>query len=97
MQRLLPPHRLSVDTTGCKAVQNALMMLLTYAALVLNPGPSTPQVMAMDSATLAVTLLDGVPPVTHRDDANPPPFTTSPGSSGNRSVSVFASSRSVVR
>jgi hypothetical protein len=53
--------------------------------------------MAMDPATLAVTLLDGVPPVTSRDDANPPPFTASPGGGSGRSVSASASKTAVVR
>ena len=53
--------------------------------------------MAMDPATLALTLLDAVPPVTSRDDANPPPFTASPGGGSGRSVSASASKTSVVR
>jgi hypothetical protein len=53
--------------------------------------------MAMDPATLALTLLDGVPPVTSRDDANPPPFTASPGAGSGRSVSASASKTAVVR
>lgn len=54
------------------------------------------QTMAMDPATLALTLLDAVPPVTSRDDANPPPFTASPGGGSGRSVSASASKTSVV-
>ena len=46
---------------------------------------------------LALTLLDTVPPVTHRDDANPPPFTAPPGSGTSRLALASESLRSVVK